>query len=114
MLYVFALAFGLADAFYYPAQSAIVPQVLPREQLQAGNMLVQGAIKAGRTSPGKMISASLSSPAAAESPSKRPLSLSLQGTIRAGYLNGLQELHSWSSGRPTESRRPGQWKAPPP
>jgi MFS family permease len=42
MLYVFALAFGLADAFYFPAQGAIVPQVLPVEQLQAGNTLVQG------------------------------------------------------------------------
>ena len=42
MLYVFALAFGLADAFYYPAQSAIVPQVLPVEQLPAGNTFVQG------------------------------------------------------------------------
>jgi MFS family permease len=42
MLYVFALAFGLADAFYYPAQSAIVPQVLPADQLQVGNTFVQG------------------------------------------------------------------------
>jgi MFS family permease len=42
MLYVFALAFGLADAFYYPASTAIVPQVLPVEQLQAGNSVVQG------------------------------------------------------------------------
>src|SRR5260221_4165975 len=37
MLYGFALAFGLADAFYFPAQTAIVPQLLPEEQLQAGN-----------------------------------------------------------------------------
>lgn len=42
MLYVFALAFGLADAFYYPAQSAIVPRVLPADQIQAGNTYVQG------------------------------------------------------------------------
>lgn len=42
MLYGFALAFGLADAFYFPAQSAIVPQLLPEEQLQAGNTFVQG------------------------------------------------------------------------
>src|SRR5258708_4240772 len=42
ILYVFALAFGLADAFYYPAQTAIVPQLLPQEQLQAGNSFVQG------------------------------------------------------------------------
>src|SRR4051812_36953546 len=42
MLYGFALAFGLADAFYFPGQSAIVPQLLPKEQLQAGNSFVQG------------------------------------------------------------------------
>jgi MFS family permease len=42
MIYVFALAFGLADAFFFPAQSAIVPQLLPEEQLQAGNTFVQG------------------------------------------------------------------------
>ncbi|MEP6988539.1 MAG: MFS transporter, partial [Chloroflexota bacterium] len=38
----FALAFGLADAFYFPGQSAIVPQLLPEDQLQAGNTFVQG------------------------------------------------------------------------
>ncbi len=42
MLYGFALAFGLADAFYFPAQSAIVPQLLSEDQLQAGNTFVQG------------------------------------------------------------------------
>src|SRR5258708_7614956 len=42
MLYGFALAFGLADAFYFPAQSAIVPQLLKEDQLQAGNTFVQG------------------------------------------------------------------------
>ncbi len=42
MLYGFALAFGLADAFYFPAQTAIVPQLLPEDQLQAGNTFVQG------------------------------------------------------------------------
>ncbi len=42
MLYGFALAFGLADAFYFPGQSAIVPQLLPETMLQAGNTFVQG------------------------------------------------------------------------
>lgn len=42
MLYIFALAFGLADAFYFPAQTAIVTQLLPEEMLQAGNTFVQG------------------------------------------------------------------------
>ncbi len=45
LLYVLALAFGLADAFYYPAQTAIVPQVLSKDQLQAGNALVQGMVQ---------------------------------------------------------------------
>jgi MFS family permease len=42
MLYGFALAFGLADAFFFPGQSAILPQLLPSDQLQAGNIFVQG------------------------------------------------------------------------
>lgn len=42
MLYVFALSFGIADAFYYPAQTAIVPQILEKKAFQAGNALVQG------------------------------------------------------------------------
>src|SRR5262245_3866669 len=42
MLYALAFAFGLADAFYFPAQIAIVPQVLSEDQLQAGNTFVQG------------------------------------------------------------------------
>lgn len=42
MLYGFALAFGLADAFFFPASSAIVPQILDKDQLQLGNTIVQG------------------------------------------------------------------------
>lgn len=42
MLYLFALTFGLMDAFFYPAQSAIVPQLVGKEHLQAANSLTQG------------------------------------------------------------------------
>lgn len=42
MIYLFALLFGLADAFFYPAASAIVPTLLPRQQLQIGNSITQG------------------------------------------------------------------------
>lgn len=42
MLYIFGLVFGLADAFYIPGQSAIVPLILEEKQLQMGNALVQG------------------------------------------------------------------------
>lgn len=41
-IYLFALFFGLADAFFYPAASAIVPTVLPKNQLQIGNSITQG------------------------------------------------------------------------
>ncbi|HBY97711.1 MAG TPA: MFS transporter [Chloroflexi bacterium] len=42
MLYLFALTFGLVDAFFYPAQSSIVPQLVEEEHLQAANSLTQG------------------------------------------------------------------------
>ena len=42
MLYLLALAFGTADAFYFPAQGSIVPQLLQDDQLQMGNTLTQG------------------------------------------------------------------------
>jgi predicted MFS family arabinose efflux permease len=42
MLYAFALLFGLADAFFFPAQTSIVPQLVDRDHLQAGNALIQG------------------------------------------------------------------------
>lgn len=42
MLYLFALFFGLADAFFFPAQTSIVPQLVDKDQLQAGNAMIQG------------------------------------------------------------------------
>jgi MFS family permease len=42
MIYTLALLFGLADAFFYPAQSAIIPRLVRDEQLQAANALLQG------------------------------------------------------------------------
>jgi len=42
MLFTLALSFGLADAFMFPAASAYPPRLLQREQLAAGNSLVQG------------------------------------------------------------------------
>jgi len=42
MLYVLALFFGLADAFFYPAQSAIVPQLVKERDLPWANALIQG------------------------------------------------------------------------
>ena len=42
MVFVFALVFGLADAFFFPAQSAIIPQLVSEKFLQLANAIVQG------------------------------------------------------------------------
>jgi len=42
MLFVLALAFGIADAFFFPAQAAITPTLVPPEQLLEANALVMG------------------------------------------------------------------------
>lgn len=46
MLYVFALVFGIADAFFFPAQTSIVPELVEPEQLQRANGIVQGTAQA--------------------------------------------------------------------
>src|SRR5512147_2824858 len=42
MLYTSALLFGLADAFFFPAQTSIVPKLVGKDQLQQGNAMIQG------------------------------------------------------------------------
>jgi MFS family permease len=42
MLYAFALLFGLADAFFFPAQTSIVPQLVDEDRLQQGNAIIHG------------------------------------------------------------------------
>jgi predicted MFS family arabinose efflux permease len=42
MLYALALFFGLADAFFFPAQTSIVPQLVDKDQLQQGNAVIHG------------------------------------------------------------------------
>ncbi|MGB5758050.1 MAG: MFS transporter [Acidimicrobiales bacterium] len=43
MLYGFALAFGLVAGFAIPAENSIVPTLVKRDDLQAGNALLMGA-----------------------------------------------------------------------
>lgn len=45
MLYLFALTFGLVDAFFYPAQNAIVPRLVSKDQLQLANTVMQGTLQ---------------------------------------------------------------------
>jgi hypothetical protein len=42
MLYVFSLLFGVAAGFFMPASNAIVPDLVGKENLQAGNAITQG------------------------------------------------------------------------
>lgn len=42
MLYAFALVFGVADAFFFPAQTAIVPELVSDDQLARANGIVHG------------------------------------------------------------------------
>lgn len=44
MLYTLAVLFGVADAFFYPAQSSMVPQLVQKDHLQIANSLVQGTM----------------------------------------------------------------------
>jgi MFS family permease len=45
MLYAFALVFGLVDAFFFPAQNAIVPGLVDEDQLQTANAIIQGTMQ---------------------------------------------------------------------
>lgn len=71
MLYGFALVFGLADAFFYPAVNAILPQIVGKEYLGMGNALMQGAVQVslflGPVLAGALIAAFGDSPAASGS-----------------------------------------------
>jgi MFS family permease len=42
MLFILAAAYGVADGFFYPAQTAIVPQLASLNQLSAANAIIQG------------------------------------------------------------------------
>ena len=41
LIYVFALLKGIADSLYYPAQLAIVPDIVPSERLRQSNAIIQ-------------------------------------------------------------------------
>ncbi|SDD35075.1 MFS transporter [Kordiimonas lacus] len=41
IVFAIALAFGVADAFFYPATTSIVPSLVKKDQLKQGNALVQ-------------------------------------------------------------------------
>ena len=48
ILYLLVLFFGIADAFFFPAQNTIIPQLLKSEHLQIGNAIIQGTAQVSR------------------------------------------------------------------
>ncbi len=47
LIYLFALLKGTSDAFFYPAAMAMVPRVVPTEQLRQANALIQTTTELG-------------------------------------------------------------------
>jgi len=47
VIFAAALAFGIVDAFFYPASTAIVPSLVGKDMLQKANALVQGSVFVG-------------------------------------------------------------------
>lgn len=47
LVFGMALLFGIADAFFYPANIAIVPSLVAKDQLKQANALVQGSVWVG-------------------------------------------------------------------
>lgn len=44
-LYVLSISFGIADSFFHPAMSALIPTVVEKDSLRAGNAILQGTHK---------------------------------------------------------------------
>jgi len=47
LVFAIAVLFGIVDAFFYPAATAIVPSIVSKEQLQPANAVVQGSMFVG-------------------------------------------------------------------
>ncbi len=47
LIYLFALLKGISDSLYYPAQLAIVPDVVPSERLRQSNAIIQTTVDLG-------------------------------------------------------------------
>ena len=47
LIYIFALVKGISDSFFYPAQMAIVPHVVPTKRLRQSNTLIQTTTELG-------------------------------------------------------------------
>jgi MFS family permease len=97
ILYTLAFLFGLADAFFYPALFAIMPQILDKQHLHAGNAAVQGvsqlSIAAGPVLAGVMIALVGGALAGGQTPSgdsaETAVALRMEGYALAFAINAL-------------------------
>jgi MFS family permease len=48
-VFMLAFAFGIADAFFYPASTSIIPSLVEKHELQAGNAILQTTLHLGMT-----------------------------------------------------------------
>jgi len=48
-VFVIAFLFGIADAFFYPASTSILPSIVPRSMLREGNAVLQITLHLGMT-----------------------------------------------------------------
>ena len=48
-VFMLAFAFGIADAFFYPASTSIMPSLVKKHELQAGNAVLQTTLHLGMT-----------------------------------------------------------------
>jgi predicted MFS family arabinose efflux permease len=80
-LYVSAVLVGATSAFFFPASTSMVPRVVPRDQLEAGNALMNisrtAAIVLGPAAAGAVVAATGPGPA---------LAVDAAGSILAGLL----------------------------
>ena len=49
IVFIMAFAFGVADAFFYPASISILPSLVSRDELQTGNAIIQTTLHLGMT-----------------------------------------------------------------
>ncbi len=90
MLYTFALLFGLADAFFYPAQSAMIPRLLgsrPAADRQRPHPGHRAALGVPRTGPGRHSSSPCST---AQGRPLRPLRPGCRCARAVGHRGGLR------------------------
>ena len=48
-VFLMAFAFGVADAFFYPASTSMLPSLVSRSELQSGNAIIQMTLHLGMT-----------------------------------------------------------------